>query len=68
MTGQRCLHRDLRGFLITNFTDENDVRVMAQDRAQAARECKAGFFIDLDLIDAFELILDRVFNGDDFAL
>ena len=42
MTGERRLHRDLRGFAVANFADENHVRVMTQNRAQPARK-KSGF-------------------------
>ena len=67
VTGQRRLHGNLRGFGVANFADENHVRVMAQNGAQPARKGQAGFFVDLNLIDALELIFDRVFNRDDLA-
>ena len=67
VAGQRRLHGDLRRFLVADFADENHVRVVAQDRAQAAREGQPGLFGDLDLVDALELIFDRVFDGDDLA-
>src|SRR5947207_10102843 len=67
MAGQRRLHGNLGGLLIANFADENHIGIVAQNRAQSARESQPGLFRDLNLIDAFELILDRVFNGDDFA-
>ena len=67
MAGERRLHGDLRGFLVADFADENHVRIVAQNGAQPARKRQAGFFVDLDLIDALELIFDRIFNGDDFA-
>src|ERR1039458_630251 len=67
VAGERRLHRDLCGFGVTDFADENHVRVVAQNRAQPAREGQPGFFIDLDLVDAFELIFHRVFHRDDFS-
>ena len=67
VAGERRLHRDLRGFGVANFADENHVRVVAQNRAQPARERQAGFFVDLNLIDALELIFHRIFHRDDFA-
>jgi len=50
------------GFGVTDFADENHVRVMAQNRAQPARERQAGFFVHLDLIDALKLVFHRVFT------
>ena len=64
---QRRLHGDLRRFLIANFTDEDHVRVMPQNRAQSAREGQPRLLGNLNLVDALELILDRVFDGDDLA-
>ena len=67
VAGQRGLHGDLRRFLVANFADQHHVRVVAQNRAQPAREGQAGLFGNLDLVDALELIFDRVFDGDDLA-
>src|SRR5205814_291310 len=65
--GERRLHGDLRGFLVADFADENHVWVVAQNRAQAARERQPGLFRNLNLVHALELILHRVFDGDDLA-
>ena len=67
MAGERRLHGDLRRFLVANFADENHVRVVAQNRTQSARKRQPGLFVDLDLVDALELVFHRVFNRDDFA-
>src|ERR1017187_4745595 len=67
VAGERRLHGDLRRFLVADFADENHVRVMTQNRTQPARKREAGLFVDLDLIDALELVFNRVFNRDDFA-
>src|SRR5208283_1311829 len=67
VAGEGGLHGDLRGFLVADFADENYIRVVAQDRAQPARKGQAGLLVDLDLIDAFELIFNGIFHGDDFA-
>ena len=36
--------------------------------SQTSSECNTYLFPDLDLIDPFEIILDRIFNGDNFDL
>ena len=68
MPRQRGLHGDLRRLLIADFTDEHDVGIVAENRAQAAGKRQAGFFRHLDLVHALELILDRIFDRDDLAL
>ena len=65
MAGFRRLHGDFGGFGVADFADENDVRVLAQNRAQAARKGQSGARIHLHLIDAFKLVFNRVFNRDD---
>ena len=67
MAGQRRLHGDLSCLLVANFADKNYIGVVAQNRAQPAREGQPGLFGDLNLIDSFELIFDRIFDGDDLA-
>jgi hypothetical protein len=44
VAGQRRLHRNLRGFLVADFADQNHVRIMAQNRAQPARETSGRIF------------------------
>ena len=52
---------------VTNLADEHNVRVVPQDRAQAAGKGQADLLADLDLHGAFELIFDGVFKRDDLA-
>jgi len=59
----RELHGDSARFPGRAVSPMRYVRVVAQNRAQAAREGEAGFFVDLNLVDALELVFDRVFNG-----
>ena len=59
---QRSLHGDLRGLEIADFTDHDDVRVLAQDGTQGLGEGQVDFGIDLGLADAVQLVLDRVFQ------
>ena len=50
---------------IADFADQDHVGVVPQDAAQRRGERQADLGMDLDLVDAFELILDRVFDRDD---
>ncbi len=65
---QRSLHRDLRRLLVADFANQNHVRVVAQYRAQPPRERQARLLRNLYLVDAAQLILHRVFDGNDFAV
>ena len=67
MPGQRRLHGDLRGLQVADFADHDHVRILAQDRAQQAGEGQADLRLDLDLVDAAQLVLDRVLDGDHLA-
>ena len=49
MAGERCLHRDLRGLEVADLADHDDVGILAQDRAQRAREVELDPRIDLRL-------------------
>jgi hypothetical protein len=51
--------------MVANFADENDVRILAQDAAQARGEGQADLGAHLNLADAFDLVLDGVFDRDD---
>ena len=68
MAGQRGLDRDLRRLEIAHFADHDDVGVLAQDGAQHMREGQADLRLHLDLVDAFELVFDRIFDGEELAL
>lgn len=65
MAGQRGLHGDLRGFGVAHFADHDDIRVLAENGAQRVGEAHADLGMDLDLVDAAELVFDRVLDGDD---
>src|SRR6185503_9162478 len=53
------------GLAVADLADHDDVRVLAQDRAQprAEREPRPG--VDLDLAYAFDRIFDRILDRDD---
>ena len=67
VAGQRRLHGDLRGFRIADLAHHDLVRVVAQDRAQAAREGQAFLLVDRNLQHARQLVFDRVLDGDDLV-
>ena len=64
---KRRLHGDLRGLEVADFADHDDVRVLAQDRAQPARERHLDARVDLRLADAVDVVLDRVLDRHDVA-
>ena len=56
---------DFSRFLVTNFSDHYDVRVLTENTSQRRRERHIRFRVDLNLIYAVKCVLDRVFDGDD---
>ncbi len=65
VTGHARLHRDARGVEVADLPDHDDVRVLAQHRAQALGEGEALGLLDLRLVDVGEVELDGVFQGVD---
>ncbi len=65
VAGERGLHRDLGGLAVADLADHDLVGVVAQDRAQAFRERETLLLVHRNLQDAGQLVLDRVFDGDD---
>ncbi len=64
VTGQGRLHRNLGGFAVTDFSNHDNIGILAQDRTQARSEGQLDFGVDLNLTDTVELIFNRVFDGD----
>ena len=62
--GQRGLDRHLRRLQVADLTHHDDVRVLAQDRAQRMGEGEADLGLHLDLVDAGHLVFDRVLDGE----
>ena len=67
MAGQSCLHSYLCCLAIADLTYHDDVRVLTQKRTQRVREREADLWFDLNLIYAFQLIFDWIFDGQDFG-
>src|SRR5258705_176169 len=61
----RRLHGDARGLLVADLADEHDVRVLPEDRPQGAGERQLDLVVDLGLVDAGNLVLDGILDGDD---
>jgi len=68
MARQRGIHRDLRGLVVADFTDHDDVGRLAQDRPQRRGECHPDVGTHLHLVDAAHLVFHRIFHRDDFAV
>ena len=63
VAGQRRLNRDLGGFQVADFADQDRIGVLPQDRAQATGKGHTDVIIDRNLDDAVDVVLDRVFGG-----
>ena len=59
---------DLGGLEVAHFADHHDVRILAQDGAQAVREGEVDLRVHVDLGDACEPVFHRILDGDDAAL
>ncbi|MNQ96372.1 hypothetical protein D3C85_1119740 [compost metagenome] len=65
MPGLRRLDGDRGGFQVADLADHDHVRVLAQEGAQRLGEVHALLGVDVDLVDAFQVDLHRVFGGGD---
>ncbi|VFT30633.1 Uncharacterised protein [Pseudomonas aeruginosa] len=63
MPGLRRLDGDLGGLQVADLADHDHIRVLAQEGAQRLGEVHALARIDVDLVDAFQVDLHRVFGG-----
>ena len=64
VAGERGLHGDLGRFQVANLADQDLVGVLPQDGPQAVGERVADRGVDRHLDDAVDVVLDRVFGGD----
>ena len=67
VAGERRLDGNLRGFLVADFADHDFVGIVAQDGTQAARKGEPLLFIHGNLGDTAQLVLDGIFDGDNFV-
>ena len=68
MPGERRLNRHCRRLAVADFADHDHIRVLPQNAAQAAGEGHTLPVAHLRLADAFEVIFDRVLDGEDVVL
>ena len=62
VAGERGFHRDFCRFLVASFADENNIRVLSQERAKDARKVQADILMSLDLAEAGKIVFNRVFR------
>ena len=65
VAGERGFDSDFRGFRIANFTNHDDVRVLAEDGPERVGKGEPDFFLHGHLVDAGDLELYGIFDGDD---
>ena len=65
MTGLRGPERNVRSLLIADLADEDHVGILTENRSQPARERHACLGVDLHLVHARDLHLDRILECDD---
>ncbi len=66
MAGQRRLDGDLGGLQVAHLADQDDVRVLTQEAtAGPAANVSPMSAFDLHLDQAVDVVLDRVFRGED---
>ena len=68
VAGEGGLHRDPGRLGVADLADEDDVGVLAEDRPEPFGEGDAGGFVDLDLVDRGQHVLDRILDRHDVAL
>ncbi|EKE18282.1 MAG: hypothetical protein ACD_10C00054G0001 [uncultured bacterium] len=64
MAGFNGAQGNFGGFRVTDFADDDDVRILTQHCPQQAGKAQILFAIDLQMINAFSAYFNRVFNGD----
>ena len=65
VAGERGLDGDLGGLEVADLADHDDVGVLAQEGAQRGGEVEPDVLVDLHLVDADEVVLDRILGGGD---
>src|SRR5690554_1729843 len=68
MAGQGGLNGNGGGFTVADFTNHHHVRVLAQNGTQRIGKIQPDLAGGLDLVDAADLIFNRVFHGQNLAV
>src|SRR5438128_4785117 len=65
VAGERGANADLCSLEVARLTDEDHVGVLTAEGAERGGERPADPLVDLDLVDALQVVLDRVLGGHD---
>ncbi len=68
MARERRLNCDLRGLQVSDLTDHDNIRVLAQEILERDSKSETGLAIHVHLSQTIQLVLDRIFDGDDVAV
>src|SRR6185369_10488131 len=68
VTSESGFDRDFSSFEVANFTDENDVWILAQKRTQRGGKVQTDLFLHLHLVDAGKVELHRIFRSHDVGV
>ena len=63
VAGQSSFDRNLRGFLIARFADQNDIGILTEECAQDAREIESNVLVGLHLTKAGEIVFDGILGS-----
>ncbi len=63
MSGQGGLDTEVGRLAVTDLSYHDNVRILTQKRSESRSERHAGFGVGLGLVDAWDLILDRILDG-----
>ena len=67
LAAARRSDRDMRAFRITDFTDQQKIRIQSQHGTNGIRKLQPAFFIHFDLRDAIKAAFHRIFHSHDAA-
>ena len=68
MTSQTGLGGNFGGFAIANLTDQNHIRILTQNSAQAAGKGHTGAEVNLCLANSGKIIFHWIFDSHNIAL
>jgi len=68
VAGLGRLDGDFGGFQISDFTDHDDIRILAQECSKRRRKGQSHLVVDVDLIDAGQVDFGRIFGRRDIAV
>ncbi len=65
VSGEARLHGNFGSFEVANLADHDDIRILAQDRAQTTRERHIRLVVHLRLTDPGQVVFDRILHRED---